>query len=94
MGRTPGSHVKFGSTVDVHAHGLDPERALVAAVLRQALADAAHPPTHVTTERARQAIQAEARAFLADPERLGWWCTLAGVDVETFHRLMEEGGHG
>jgi hypothetical protein len=52
---------------------IEPEQALLAAILRQAVLDT------------RQPLQAvEAVAFLRDAERLGWFCDLCGIELEAF----------
>jgi len=55
-------------------------RGLVAALLKLALRDARSP---------WDARRTEARAFLADPEALGAWCDLAGLDTESVQRLVQ-----
>lgn len=78
-------HPLHGTHVEMH--GLDPERQLIAAILRQALLDAQGPRTHVTSPTARRAVQQDAREFLQDLERLSWFCELASIELDAFQRL-------
>jgi hypothetical protein len=66
---------------------MDGETLLIAEVLRQAVHD---------LRSARHDLQEEARRFLGDPEAVGFWCSLGGLDmsaflarVETIERLRE-----
>jgi hypothetical protein len=69
--------VLLGSPSTLGAH-----QALAAAVIRQALVDAADPQS---SERHR----ASARAFLAGSTMLRQWCLVAGLDLDCVERAYE-----
>jgi hypothetical protein len=75
--------------------GVQPEQALIAALLRTLLADATRD---VATMRdslgaAKQAQhREEARAWLRDKEAVIWWITLAGLPETTYDALLEAAG--
>jgi hypothetical protein len=71
---------RHGVSGQPDAEALHGERALIAAFLRQVLADAgSRDPQH------RQ----EALVFLEDEAAVGWWCDLAGIDAHVFLRRVQ-----
>ena len=59
---------------------LSGERALVIAVLKQALVDA---------RSTNPATRHDAQEFFAHPERVVFWATLAGVDGDVFYEQIQ-----
>jgi hypothetical protein len=55
-----------------------PEGDLVAAILARAMLDA----------RSDGPDRDDARAFLQDASRLGFWCDMVGLDAEVVHTLV------
>jgi hypothetical protein len=55
---------------------------LAAAVIRQAVVDAAHPQSSVR-------LRANARTFLAGSPMLRHWCTVAGLDLGCVQRAYQ-----
>jgi hypothetical protein len=64
-------------------HALGAHQELAAAVIRQAVVDAANPQSSVR-------LRANARTFLAGSPMLRHWCIVAGLDLSCVERAYQE----